>query len=175
MPRWITPRTYTDRLDWADDKAWANFAANMSVAASLARDGGMKGLMLDPEEYASGRQYIHTPADPPFPATARLARQRGREVFSRVFKEYPDAVIFTLWYFGTYRNQTEKINPVGYADENGQLLPYFYNGMLDVMPTGIRVRIRRGQGRETRIDPPLAQRRFRHNVRQPGDRRFIRS
>lgn len=136
---WITPKTYKDRLDWADDKAWANFAANMAVVASLARDGGMKGLMLDPEEYASGRQYHHTPADPPFAQTAKLARQRGREVFSRVFKEFPDAVIFTLWYFGAFRNQTDKINPVGYADENGELLPYFYNGMLDVMPPGIRV------------------------------------
>ena len=64
---WMTPRMCDERLDWADDKAWANYAENMATVAWLAKQGGMKGLMLDPEEYALAMQYIHMPQDPPFP------------------------------------------------------------------------------------------------------------
>ena len=119
---WMTPRMRNERLDWTDDKAWANYAENMAVAAWLAKQGGMKGLMLDPEEYASAMQYIHMPQDPPFPETAKLARQRGREVFSRVFKEFPDAVVFSLWFFsrfsGGWSEGGRLTTPAIYADES---------------------------------------------------------
>jgi hypothetical protein len=53
---WMSPKYCDTRLDWADDKAWANYAENMAVAAWVAKEGNMKGLMLDPEEYANGKQ-----------------------------------------------------------------------------------------------------------------------
>lgn len=139
---WITPKYYDTRLDWDDDEAWANFAENMATVAWLAKEGGMKGLMLDPEEYAVAHQYRHTSDDPPFPETVELARQRGREVFSRVFKEYPDAVLFTLWYFGCYRGYVDNLNltnPVNAAEDRGNLLHHFYNGLLDVIPPTARI------------------------------------
>ena len=139
---WMSPKYCDTRLDWDDDKAWANYAENMAVAAWLAKEGNMKGLMLDPEEYANAKQYNHTPADPPFVESAKLARRRGREVFSRVFKEYPDAVVFTLWYFGRFRHYPEGVNrtnPVAYAEDRGELLHHFYNGILDAMPPGARI------------------------------------
>lgn len=139
---WMSPKYCDTRLDWADDKAWANYAENMAVAAWVAKEGNMKGLMLDPEEYANGKQYTHTPADPPYGECAKLARQRGREVFSRVFKEYPDIVLFTLWYFGRFRHYPEGVNrtnPVVYAEDRGELLHHFYNGILDAMPSGVRI------------------------------------
>jgi hypothetical protein len=138
---WTTPHKRNWRLDWTDDKAWANFAENMAVAAWLAKQGGMKGLMLDPEEYAGAMQYIHMPQDPPFQKTAELARQRGREVFSRVFKEFPDAVVFSLWFFAKFRVWMEggrMTTPAIYADDTGELSQYFYNGMIDVMPPEAR-------------------------------------
>ncbi len=138
---WITPRMRDERLDWADDKAWANFAENMAVVSWLAKEGGMKGLMLDPEEYASAMQYIHMPQDPPFEECAKLARQRGREVFSRVFKEFPDAVVFSLWFFakfGAWMESGRITTPDIYAADSGELAQYFYNGMIDVMPPEAR-------------------------------------
>ena len=100
---WMTPGGKNQRLDWTDDKAWANYAENMATVAWLAKQSGLKGLMLDPEEYGAqgGKlaQYIHCWQDPSFAETAKLARQRGREVFSRVSKEFPDAVIWSLWCF----------------------------------------------------------------------------
>ena len=139
---WMSPKYCDTRLDWDDDKAWANYAENMAVAAWLAKEGDMKGLMLDPEEYANAKQYNHTPADPPYAECAKLARKRGREVFSRVFREYPDAILFTLWYFGRFRHYPEGVsrtNPVSYAEDRGELLHHFYNGILDVMPAGARI------------------------------------
>lgn len=93
-------------------------------------------------EYAGAHQYIHTPDDPSFEESARLARQRGREVFSRVFKEYPDIVLFTLWYFAKFRPWMEEglqTHPTVAADDSGELLQYFYNGILDVLPPEARI------------------------------------
>lgn len=142
---WMSP-TRGHRIRWNDDKGWANYAENMATVAWLAKQAGMKGLMLDPEEYgAQGgqlAQYIHSHEDPPFPETAKLARQRGREVFSRVFAEFPDPVIFSLWCFKKFFYWLEKGRqpyPGNYADDSGELLQHFLNGMLDVLPPGARV------------------------------------
>ena len=139
---WMSPGTKRNRLAWTDDKAWANYAENMASVAWLAKTSGMKGLMLDHEDYSSSQQYRHTPGDPEFEECARLARQRGREVFSRVFKEYPDAVIFFLSFFKEFGGMLDwghETNPAGCADELGLLLPYFYNGVLDVVPPGAQL------------------------------------
>ncbi len=142
---WMTP-CGDNRINWNDDKGWANFAENMANVAWLAKQAGLKGLMLDPEEYAAqgGKyaQYIHCYKDPPFPETAKLARQRGREVFSRVFKEFPDVVLLSLWTFNKFRFWMEggrQPFPSGNVDQSGELLHHFLNGMLDVMPPEVRV------------------------------------
>lgn len=138
---WMTPNTKGDRLALTDDKAWANFAENMATMAWLAKEGGLKGLMLDPEEYGCVMQYIHTPDDPPFEECKKLMRQRGREVFTRVFQEYPDAVLFGLWFyhhFAWWMEKGRQTNPAIYADDTGELSQYFYDGMLDVMPPSAR-------------------------------------
>lgn len=142
---WMSPKR-GHRIRWDDDEGWANFAENMATVAWLAKEAGMKGLMLDPEEYgAQGgqlAQYIHSYEDPPFPVTAKLARQRGREVFSRVFKEFPDVVIFSLWYFKKFDFWLQKGRqpyPGNYADDAGEVLQYFLNGMLDVLPPEARL------------------------------------
>ena len=50
---WMSPRGKNTRIDWRDDKGWANYAENMATVAWLAKEAGLKGLMLDPEEYAA--------------------------------------------------------------------------------------------------------------------------
>ena len=140
---WITPAGKENRIGWTDDAAWARFGNNLAVLARLAKRSGLKGLMLDPEEYSGALQYIYTEAekDISFEECARLARQRGREVFSRVFKEFPDGVYFFLWtiehHVRTFAGRAET-NPKGISDDMGELLTYFYNGMFDVMPPTVR-------------------------------------
>ena len=142
---WMSP-SGDNRINWDDDEGWANYAENMANVAWLAKEAGLKGLMLDPEEYAAqgGKfaQYIHCYKDPPFAETAKLARQRGREVFSRVFKEFPDAVIISLWCFKKFAFWLEEGHqpyPLENVDQSGELLHYFLNGMIDVMPPDVRV------------------------------------
>ena len=48
---WMTPAK--ERIRWDDDKGWANYAENMATVAWLAKQAGLKGLMLDPEEYGA--------------------------------------------------------------------------------------------------------------------------
>ena len=140
---WITPAGKENRIGWTDDAAWARFGDNLAVLARLAKKAGLKGLMLDPEEYSGALQYLYTEAekDISFEECTRLARQRGREVFSRVFKEFPDGVYFFLWtiehHVRTFTGRAET-NPKGISDDMGELLTYFYNGMFDVMPPTVR-------------------------------------
>ena len=142
---WMSPKG-GHRIRWDDDKGWANFAENMATVAWLAKEAGMKGLMLDPEEYGAqggqAAQYIQSYDDPPFPVMVKLARQRGREVFSRIFAEFPDAVIFSLWCFKKFEYWLQNGRqpfPGNYADDAGEVLQYFLNGMLDVLPPGARI------------------------------------
>ena len=143
---WMTPHGKSERIDWRDDKGWANYAENMANVAWLAKAAGLKGLMLDPEEYGAqgGRlpQYVHTHEDPPYREAAQLARQRGREVFSRVFKEFPDAVIFSLWFMSKFDFWLEdgyQMHPLQNTEQSGELLQYFLNGILDVIPPEARI------------------------------------
>ncbi len=139
---WMTPSGKENRIAWGDDAEWSLFADNMATLAWFAREAGLKGLMLDPEEYSGALQYLYLPGDAAsFSECADLARQRGREVFSRVFKEYPDIVLFFLWtmehHVRAFTGRGEA-DPRQLSDDAGELLPYFYNGMLDVIPPGAR-------------------------------------
>ena len=140
---WITPSGKENRISWSDDAGWKLFAENLAVLAWLAKESGLKGLMLDPEEYSAALQYFYTAAekDLTFADCARLARQRGREVFSRVFAEFPDGVYFFLWTFEHHVRHfadAGSTDPQGVSDDAGELLSCFFNGMLDVMPPTVR-------------------------------------
>ena len=67
------------RLDWRDDAAWATFANNMGVMARLAKEGNVKGIMIDPEDYPRTKQFYHLDGDADYDETVKLARRRGRE------------------------------------------------------------------------------------------------
>ena len=140
---WITPTGKENRLAWTDDAGWKLLGENLAVLAWLAKSSGLKGLMLDPEEYSGAGQYCYTDAEKnlPFADCVQLARQRGREVFSRAFKEFPDGVYFFLWTFEhSVRHHTDRVvtDPRGLSDAVGDLLPHFFNGMLDVLPPTAR-------------------------------------
>lgn len=140
---WISPSGKHNRIAWTDDAGWARFGDNLAVLAWAAKEAGLKGLMLDPEEYSGALQYLYTKADGAvsFSECRELARRRGREVFSKVFKEFPEGIYFFLWtlehhvrYFAGRRTT----DPQSISDDAGELLSYFYNGMFDVMPPTAR-------------------------------------
>ena len=140
---WISPSGKQNRIAWTDNEGWARFGDNLAVLAWLAKQSGLRGLMLDPEEYSCAFQYLYTGSDRnvTFEQCAGLARQRGREVFSRVFKEFPNGVYFFLWTMEHHVRcfaERHATDPKGLSDDAGELLTYFYNGMLDVMPPTVR-------------------------------------
>ena len=122
------------RLGLTDDAAWARFANNMRVLARLAKRGGMKGLMIDAEDYTKVRQFSRVAGDPGYDTAAQIARRRGREVFSGVFEEFPDVTLLSFWFFTHDGAALRSFDPAAMVRAENSLWPHFLNGMLDVMP-----------------------------------------
>lgn len=126
------------RLAWTDDAAWANFAANMATVAWLAKEGGLRGILVDAEDYPRSRQYNVMPGDPAYDETAALARRRGAEVFRAIFAEYPDVTFLSFWLLSQNTSYFAVPEPIAAAKAKGDLWPWFVNGMLDVIPPTAR-------------------------------------
>ncbi len=132
---WWAPQK---RLDWTDDAAWARFAANMATVAWLAKEGGLKGILVDAEDYPKTEQYFRRAGDLPYDELALLARWRGAQVFKAMFDEFPEAVILSFWMLTLHDAYFESASPMAMAKANGDLWPHFVNGMLDVIPPTAR-------------------------------------
>ena len=135
---WGMPRP---RLAWTDDAAWATAANNLAVLARLAKEGGLKGLNLDAEDYYKTRQFFWLPEkDPDWNATVRLARRRGAEFFGAAFKAFPDMVLVSFFLFALdpEYGRTEA-NPNLTLRRKKDLWPAFLNGLLDALPPTARI------------------------------------
>lgn len=133
-----TPRE-GQRLRWNDDSGWRLIAGNMGVMSKLAKEGGLKGLFLDWEDYSKVGQFVRKDEDPPMEETVRLARQRGRAIGNAVFKEFPNVVFFSYWWLCS-ESHIANLN----AEERAYLLKRsvwaaFVNGLFDVMPDGVKM------------------------------------
>lgn len=135
LSTWWAPQK---RLKWDDDAAWATFAANMGTVAYLAKAGGLKGILVDGEDYPKTRQYYISPGDRPYAETAQLARRRGAQVFKAIFDEYPDVTFLSFWMLSLNAVYFRSPDPMGVAENAGDLWPWFLNGMLDVIPPQAR-------------------------------------
>lgn len=119
---------------WTDDAKWRVMAGNMRVLARLAKEGGLRGLFLDNEDYGKRRQFMHRPAECDYATARKLARQRGREVFAGVFEEFPEIRILPFWLLSQVKGYAECADPVAAMKAEGNLWPDFVNGMLDAIP-----------------------------------------
>ncbi len=124
-------------VDWFDDAGWANIVAHWRTAARVAREGGLAGIMFDPEAYkdpwrafdwsAQAQTAQHT-----FAQYREMARRRGRELMTAVADEYPAATIFALFLLSGNREAVERADLVGALAGNAYgLLPSFVDGWLD--------------------------------------------
>ena len=122
------------RVDWKDDAHWAKVARSMGALAKFARETGVRGFIVDPEDYHKQNQFEARPDDEPYDLLAPLARKRAREIFSAVFREYPDIVVLGYWLFSWHPQHVSSENPMASARSKGDLWPAFINGILDVLP-----------------------------------------
>jgi len=129
----------TNRLDWTDDATWRRVSLTMRNLARLAREGGLKGLWVDDEDYHRQRQYYWCAGDPPYDRLFEIARARGREVFSAMLSEYPDMTIFFFRFFTRVHAYARSEDPASACRANGDVWPAFLNGLLDVLPPTARV------------------------------------
>jgi len=127
------------RLSWTDDAAWALCADNLATAARLAKEVSFDGLVADPEDYCKKQQDRHMEGDPPWEETKVIARRRGREVFGRVFAEYPDATILSFMLLTGDLAYARTSDPVSYREARRDLWPSFVNGILDAMPPTAKI------------------------------------
>ncbi len=99
-------------LDWFDDGGWQQTVEHFRIIAWLAREGGLKGILFNPEIGRGAFSYnLQASADRhTFSEYARKARQRGRQAMEAIVAEYPTMTIFCMFlnggqtyspYFGT--------------------------------------------------------------------------
>jgi len=122
-------------LDWADDAGWAALSDKAGHLAWLVRQAGCKGLAIDFESYGAS-QFKYQPAGGrSFAATAALARRRGAEFVGAVAREFPAAVLLSLWMNSINRRAGASDDPESILSGEGYgLLPAFVDGMLDAAP-----------------------------------------
>src|SRR5690606_38875079 len=82
-------------VDWFDDAAWKEVVDHWRIAASIAREGGLKGILFDPEPYTKPFAQFNYAAQPErekhtLGAYQAKARQRGQEVVRAIAAEAPD-------------------------------------------------------------------------------------
>ena len=97
-------------IDWFDDR-WSQVAENGAVAAYIAKEGGLKGLLIDVEGYGDGggvwkfpflyesyrKQCIAAGVTPRSAVDCEaMVRRRGREFMAAITAVYPDITIMFI-------------------------------------------------------------------------------
>ena len=124
-------------LHWFDEDRWRIIVNNFSVLARIAAEGGVRGLIVDPEHYAFNlfsypdhRRY----ANRSFGEFTEAARRRGRQVMTAIAGSYPRVVLLSL--FGYSLPLSELRRGLSLPEIEYGLLPAFYDGILEAMPPG---------------------------------------
>jgi len=122
-------------LDWADDVGWAALAEKAGHSAWLVKQAGCKGLAIDFESYGAHQFQFDGGKGRAFSETAVVARKRGAQFVQAVAREFPDAVLLTLWMNSINLKAGASDAPDTILASSGYgLLPAFINGMLDTAP-----------------------------------------
>jgi len=115
-------------IDWFDPQ-WDSVAYNAKIIARIAKLGGCRGIMIDPEQYGGysmwgyGRLPGNLKDAHSFEEYRAMVRQRGREFIKAINSEYPGILILTL--FGpSFAYMQSTVNPLSDC-EYGFLSPFF--------------------------------------------------
>jgi len=122
-------------LDWADDPGWTALADKAGDCAWLVKQAGGKGLAIDFESYGAHQFKFDAARRRSFADTAAWARKRGAQFAQAVAREFPDAVLLTLWMNSINFKAGKSDLPQNILASAGYgLLPAFIDGMLDGAP-----------------------------------------
>ena len=127
------------RIAWDDDARWADIAATMKTVAWAAKQGGVRGFLVDPEDYHHQNQFSRLPGEPPYETLSATVRARARQLFGGVFAEHPDATVLSYWLMSFSMDYAKTANIRAAAAERNDLWPAFVEGMVEAAPPGIRL------------------------------------
>ena len=118
-------------IDWYD-QGFSSVQANARLAARIAKECRLKGLLFDVEHY-TGKPFFYSTrphkAEHSFAEYQKQVRQRGREFMQALNAEYQDiTILLTYGYQVAYQEVSlfKSLASVEYG-----LLPAFLDGMLD--------------------------------------------
>jgi len=118
---------------WFDDARWKTILNNWRLLVTIAKEGGCKGIILDPEHY--GAYFFHYPSmrerlDKSFAEYQAKVRERGRELMKVTRAIFPDITILMFWAHSYLPiHPTERQKPL---EQNAYgLLPAFVDGMME--------------------------------------------
>jgi hypothetical protein len=127
-------------VDWFDDAAWQQVVDHWRIAAWIAKEGGLKGILFDPEPYQKPFFQFNYQSQPQrekytLAQYQEKARQRGREVMRAIVSQAPDMVLYTFFMNSVNAAAMQSSNPqVALATLSYNLYPAFINGWLDEAP-----------------------------------------
>ncbi len=130
-------------VDWFDDEGWADIVEHCRIAAWVAKEGGMKGILFDPEPYAPPHAAFRYAAQPgrnehTFAEYYAQARRRGREMMHAVAEEYPDITLFCYFMNSVVVSATGSADPMPALATMGYgLYPAMIDGWLDAAPPSV--------------------------------------
>jgi len=127
-------------VDWFDDAGWRAIVEHWRIAAWVAKQGGVKGILFDPEPYTAPHSQFQYSAQPerdkhPFDDYYAKARERGRQVMQAVAAEYPDITLFCYFMNIVSATATGHSDPRRILATQGYgLYASFIDGWLDAAP-----------------------------------------
>ncbi len=127
-------------VDWFDDAGWETIVEHWRTAARVVHEGGLAGIMFDPEAYRDPHRAFDWSAQAQaeahsFSQYCEMARLRGREVMAAVAEECPQTTILALFLLSIHVQAVQFDAPQELLSGHAYgLLPAFVDGWLDVAP-----------------------------------------
>jgi len=123
--------TTPGNVDWFDD--YSTVLANLTLAASIAKRAGSRGIMLDTESYEAAMFAYPKQkgiAKRKYADYAAQVRRRGAEVMRALEKGYPGLTLF-LTLGGTHADIQRRGDRIQFDKGGYGLLPAFMEGLVD--------------------------------------------
>jgi hypothetical protein len=124
-------------LNWFDEERWKIISNNFGALSKIAAEGGLKGLILDPEHYSHALFSFTVQwqqMDRSFDEYVEIARRRGREVMRSISDSLSAPVLFSLYAYTLPLSELRR--GLSLKEATYSLLPAFYDGLLEAMPEG---------------------------------------
>jgi len=132
-------------VDFYDD--YSTVVHNAAIAARIAKQGGVKGILLDTENYvdAQNKNRFFTFKDRTHPERSWVeyvgqARKRGREVMAAFQREYPGVTVLLTYGYSFPWNRTGRGGRALSDERNAyNLLAPFLDGMVEEASGGTKM------------------------------------